>query len=60
MNRRLKQRSNQQRRQKRNIQETCSNTHCPHGFDVACLLCGFGRDEQGDRRWAKWTGRGAK
>lgn len=24
-------------------------TKCSHGYDVACLFCGFGQDEQGNR-----------
>ncbi|GAA5003436.1 hypothetical protein GCM10023206_07200 [Acinetobacter puyangensis] len=51
MKRKLKQRANQQRRQQRSIQAMMNKTHkthCPHGFDIACLICGFG--EQEDKR----------
>ncbi|WP_158654364.1 hypothetical protein [Acinetobacter sp. ACNIH2] len=50
----MKQRVIQQRRQQRNIQAMLSNSHCQHGFDIACLICGFGQKD-GKRVWHDWT-----
>ncbi|MBP6114133.1 MAG: hypothetical protein KA474_05315 [Acinetobacter sp.] len=54
----MKQRNIQQHRQQRNIQAMLNKKHCPHGFDIACLICGFG--EQNNKRvyhsWSKKTG----
>ena len=58
MKRKMKQRSIQQHRQQRNIQAKLNKKHCPHGFDIACLICGIG--EQNNKRvyhsWSKKTG----
>jgi len=54
MKRKMKQRVIQQRRLQRNIQAMLSNSHCQHGFDIACLICGFGQKD-GKRVWHDWT-----
>lgn len=54
MKRKMRQRVIQQRRQQRNIQAMLSKSHCPHGFDIACLICGFGT-VNGERVWHDWT-----
>ncbi|MPW44762.1 hypothetical protein [Acinetobacter guerrae] len=50
----MKQRVNQRLRQQRNIQSIIKNSHCPHGYDIACLLCGFG-EVDGKRVWHSWA-----
>ena len=58
MKRKMKQRITQQRRQQRSNASMLKKTNCPHGFDIACLFCGFG--EQNNKRvyhsWSKKTG----
>jgi hypothetical protein len=50
----MKQRITQQRRQQRSNASMLKKTNCPHGFDIACLICGFG-EEDGKRVWHDWT-----
>ena len=54
MKRKMRQRVIQQRRQQRNIQAMLSKPHCPHGYDMACLICGFGT-VNGERVWHNKT-----
>lgn len=51
MIRKTKQRINLRARQKRENLAMNRKTSCQHGFDVACLICGFGCDENGKRVW---------
>lgn len=50
MKRKMKHRIGQQRRHRRNIQAMIKKDKCPHGYDIACLLCGFG-EVNGQRVW---------
>lgn len=54
MKRKMKQRITQQRRQQRSNASMLKKTNCPHGFDIACLICGFG-EKDGKRVWHDWT-----
>ena len=54
MKRKMKQRIYQHRRQQRNIQAMLKKDKCQHGFDIACLICGFG-EVNGERVWHSWT-----
>lgn len=57
MKRKMKQRIGQQRRHRRNIQAMIKTDKCPHGYDIACLLCGFG-EVDGQRVWHGWVNGG--
>lgn len=54
MKRAIKMRQNQRRRQHRQVQAMHNSEYCVHGFNRACLLCGFG-EQDGQRVWADWT-----
>ena len=54
MKRKMKQRITQQRRQQRSNASMLKKTNCPHGFDIACLICGFG-EKDGTRVYHSWS-----